>query len=162
LTALRAALVLCLSGIAACGSAAASKEGPPSRSHPSGSGSDAGSTTGGEPAGTPAPVGSDSDSGTEVQPGPPDSASDAASCASTPESTSGQPGYLGDWMPGDYPSDFVSNGSYLTISGVAGQMNNDRQYAVHVPTGYRSDTPVPALFCIHGLGQTAALFCLDT
>jgi polyhydroxybutyrate depolymerase len=91
-----------------------------------------------------------------------DNASDASSCTGGPNSTSGQPGYLGDWMPGDYPSDFVSKGNYLTISGVMGQMNNDRQYAVHVPTGYRSDTPVPALFCLHGLGQTASLFCLDT
>jgi polyhydroxybutyrate depolymerase len=88
--------------------------------------------------------------------------SDALSCTSGPNSTSHQAGYLGDWMAGDYPSDFVSNGNYLTISGVAGQMNNDRQYAVHVPTGYQSGTPVPALFCLHGLGESAASFCLDT
>jgi polyhydroxybutyrate depolymerase len=45
---------------------------------------------------------------------------------------------------------------------VAGQMGNARQYGVHVPTGYRSSTPVPALFCIHGLAETAVSFCLDT
>ncbi len=68
---------------------------------------------------------------------------------------------MGDWITGDYPSDF-SAGNYLTISGVTGQMGNARQYAVHVPTGYSKDTPVPALFCIHGLEQNAVMFCLDT
>ena len=77
-------------------------------------------------------------------------------------STASAPGFLGDWTPGDYPSDFTDGGDYLTISGVTGQMGNTRQYAVHVPTGYDKNTPVPALFCLHGLGQTAALFCLDT
>jgi polyhydroxybutyrate depolymerase len=41
-------------------------------------------------------------------------------------------------------------------------MGNTRQYAVHVPTGYNQNTPVPALFCLHGLEQTAVMFCLDT
>jgi len=77
-------------------------------------------------------------------------------------STASASGYLGDWTPGDYPSDFSDAGDYLTISGVAGQMGNARQYAVHVPTGYDKNTPIPALFCLHGLGQTASLFCLDT
>jgi polyhydroxybutyrate depolymerase len=77
-------------------------------------------------------------------------------------STASAPGYLGDWTSGDYPSDFIDAGDYLTISGVTGQMGNTRQYAVHVPTGYDQNTPIPALFCLHGLGQTAALFCLDT
>lgn len=104
--------------------------------------------------------------GTEGSPGTSDSSSvgdDAGvvSCSVGAKSTANQPGYLGDWMPGDYPPD-LGKGNYLTISGVSGQMGNTRQYGVHVPTGYRSDAPVPALFCIHGLGQTAVMFCLDT
>jgi polyhydroxybutyrate depolymerase len=86
---------------------------------------------------------------------------DASSCVGSASSTASQPGYLGDWAPGDYPSNF-SGGNYLTISGVTGQMGNDRQYAVHVPTGYSKGTPVPALFCLHGLGQNPVMFCLDT
>jgi polyhydroxybutyrate depolymerase len=88
--------------------------------------------------------------------------SDASCAASTATNTTASaPGYLGDWSPGDYPSDF-SGGNYLTISGVSGQMGNDRQYAVHVPTGYSKDKPVPAVFCLHGLEQSAVMFCLDT
>jgi polyhydroxybutyrate depolymerase len=87
--------------------------------------------------------------------------SDASSCVAPASSTASQPGYVGDWTAGDYPSDF-SGGNYLTISGVTGQMGNARQYAVHVPTGYSAATPVPAVFCIHGLGQNAVMFCLDT
>ena len=86
---------------------------------------------------------------------------DASSCMASASSTAGLSGFAGDWSAGDYPSNF-SGGNYLTISGVTGQMGNARQYAVHVPMGYSKNTPVPALFCIHGLGQTAALFCLDT
>jgi polyhydroxybutyrate depolymerase len=84
-----------------------------------------------------------------------------SSCAIGSSTTAGQPGYMGDWVAGDYPSNF-SAGNYLTISGVAGQMGNTRQYAVHVPAGYRKDTPVPALFCLHGLAQNPVMFCLDT
>jgi polyhydroxybutyrate depolymerase len=89
------------------------------------------------------------------------SPSDASSCLASATSTARLPGYEGNWIAGDYPSNF-SAGNYLTISGVAGQMGNDRQYAVHVPAGYSKDTPVPALFCIHGFGQNALMFCLDT
>jgi polyhydroxybutyrate depolymerase len=87
--------------------------------------------------------------------------SDAATCMGSAMSTAGQPGFMGDWSAGDYPSDF-SGGNYLTISGVTGQQGNVRQYAVHVPTGYSKDTSVPALFCIHGLAQNPVMFCLDT
>jgi polyhydroxybutyrate depolymerase len=87
--------------------------------------------------------------------------SDASSCMASASSTAGQPGYMGDWSAGDYPSNF-SSGNYLTISGVMGQMGNARQYAVHVPTGYSKSTPVPALFCIHGLDQNPVMFCLDS
>src|SRR5579864_1953193 len=52
---------------------------------------------------------------------------DAASCMAAASSTAGQPGYVGDWSAGDYPSN-LSGGNYLTISGVTGQMGNDRQY----------------------------------
>jgi polyhydroxybutyrate depolymerase len=84
-----------------------------------------------------------------------------ASCSGSPTSTASLSGYMGDWVAGDYPSN-LDGGNYLTISGVAGQMGNDRQYGVHLPTGYSKDTPVPALFCIHGLEQNAIMFCLDT
>ncbi len=40
--------------------------------------------------------------------------------------------------------------------------NGDRQYGVHVPMGYSASTPVPAVFCIHGLDQNPVMFCLDT
>ncbi len=86
---------------------------------------------------------------------------DASPCTAGASSTASQPGYVGDWSAGDYPSNF-SGGNYLTISGVTGQMGNARQYAVHVPTGYSAGTPVPALFCIHGLGQNPVMFCLDS
>jgi polyhydroxybutyrate depolymerase len=87
---------------------------------------------------------------------------DASLCMAVGSSTASQPGFVGDWTPGDYPPDFADAGAYLTISGVTGQMGNTRQYAVHVPAGYSANTPVPALFCIHGLAQNAAMFCLDT
>jgi polyhydroxybutyrate depolymerase len=100
--------------------------------------------------------------GADAGPGEAGSGPEASLCGGAARSTASQHGYLGDWTSGDYPSDFVDAGAYLTISGVAGQMGNVRQYAVHVPTGYRNDAPVPALFCLHGLGQTASSFCLDT
>jgi polyhydroxybutyrate depolymerase len=87
--------------------------------------------------------------------------SDASSCAAGASSTADQPGYMGDWSAGDYPSDF-SSGKYLSISGVTGQMGNAREYAVHVPMGYSAAAPVPALFCIHGLDQNPVMFCLDS
>ena len=91
----------------------------------------------------------------------PATGSDASSCMAGASSTASQPGYMGDWSAGDYPSNF-SGGNYLTISGVTGQMGNARQYGVHVPTGYSAGTPVPALFCIHGLDQNPVMFCLDS
>jgi polyhydroxybutyrate depolymerase len=112
--------------------------------------------------------GSADDASTET--GGPDSASDdgsasspsdASSCTASATDTTNLSGYMGDWSAGDYPSNF-SGGNYLTISGVMGQMGNTRQYAVHVPTGYSSSTPVPALFCLHGLAQNPVMFCLDT
>ncbi len=130
----------------------------------SGSGGSSGSASGGyDGSGSDGDSGGNASSGGDSSAGPEASAPDAsdASCGLGASSTSQQPGYVGDWSPGDYPSNF-SGGNYLTLSGVTGQMGNARQYAVHVPMGYDKNTPIPALFCIHGLGQTAVLFCLDT
>jgi polyhydroxybutyrate depolymerase len=65
----------------------------------------------------------------------------------------------GDWTAGDYPPD-ISSTNYLEISGVPGQGDNVRQYKVHVPPGYDPNVPTPVVFCIHGLGQDAVLFCV--
>jgi polyhydroxybutyrate depolymerase len=118
-----------------------------------------------EGGGLPSDEGDDSsaDGGLSSDGGPSSDDGAVAVCVSPgASSTASASGYLGDWTAGDYPSDFNDAGDYLTISGVTGQMGNPRQYAVHVPTGYDKNTPLPALFCLHGLGQTAALFCLDT
>ncbi len=87
---------------------------------------------------------------------------DASSCMAPASSTASQPGYLGDWTAGDYPSNFSGGKLPSTISGVTGQMGNDRQYGVHVPMGYSASTPVPAVFCIHGLDQNPAAFLSST
>lgn len=65
----------------------------------------------------------------------------------------------GDWVAGDYPPDLMAE-EYLEISGVPGQGENVRQYKVHVPPSYDPMVPTPLVFCIHGLGQTAVLFCV--
>lgn len=87
-----------------------------------------------------------------------------SSCASTitgPQTTSALSGWMGDYSPGEYPSGDVTAENYLTITNVTGQQGLSRQYKVHVPPGYTSATAVPAVFCIHGLGQTAVMFCTD-
>ena len=61
----------------------------------------------------------------------------------------------GDWGPGDYPPK-LNEEEYLELS-VQGE---PRQYKVHVPASYTSDTPTPLVFCLHGLAQTAVMFCL--
>src|SRR5581483_8186276 len=91
-----------------------------------GSGGGAGSTGGHVDDASTGTRGADSASD-DGSPGP---FSDGPSCTASASSTAGLPGYVGDWTPGDYPSNF-SGGNYLTISGVAGQMGNARQYAVH-------------------------------
>jgi polyhydroxybutyrate depolymerase len=142
------------------GSSGASSSGA-SSSGASSSGSSSGASSGGDDSGF---VEGSSDATTGGDSGSDDSATDgadASSCVGPASSTASLSGYMGDWTAGDYPSNF-SGGNYLTISGVTGQMGNDRQYAVHVPTGYSKDTPVPAVFCIHGLGQNPVMFCLDT
>ncbi len=66
----------------------------------------------------------------------------------------------GDWVAGDYPDD-VHAQTYLEISDVPGQMGNVRQYKVHVPASYDPEVPMPLVFCFHGLGQNAVMFCVD-
>lgn len=66
----------------------------------------------------------------------------------------------GDWKAGDYP-DALDSGNWIEISGVPGQKDNVRQYRVHVPPQYDPNTPMPLLFCIHGLGQDGILFCVN-
>ena len=124
----------------------------------SGSGSNGSSGSGDNGSGDDASAGIDGGDSTDASDA---GSTDASSCVGSASSTASQSGYLGDWAPGDYPSNF-SGGNYLTISGVTGQMGNDRQYAVHVPTGYSKNTAVPALFCLHGLAQNPVMFCLDT
>jgi polyhydroxybutyrate depolymerase len=168
-----AALLMLLAGVA-CGSSAQSAYGlADGGGASSGSSGASGGNTSGSSSGAPAASSgagsgssgadsSDSGGASSEASSSTDGAGDPAATCAVKKSTASQSGYLGDWSPGDYPPDFASSGNYLTIAGVTGQMGNARQYAVHVPTGYRNDTPVPALFCIHGLGQTASMFCLDT
>ena len=66
----------------------------------------------------------------------------------------------GDWTAGDYPP-ALREEEYLELSDVRGQRNRTREYKVHVPPGYDPKTPTPLLFCIHGLGQSAVLFCVN-
>jgi polyhydroxybutyrate depolymerase len=65
----------------------------------------------------------------------------------------------GDWKAGDYPPDIMSD-NWLEISGLKGQNGYTRQYKVHVPPGYDPNVPTPLVFCIHGLGQDALMFCV--
>jgi polyhydroxybutyrate depolymerase len=131
-----------------------------------GCGSNAGAPVDTAPAASAADGGSSSPSLTDAgSPSVPDAvpanSPDASSSVAATPSTAELPGYLGDWSGGDYPSNF-SAGNYLTISGVVGQKGNARQYGVHVPKGYSRSTPVPALFCLHGLAQNPVMFCLDS
>ncbi|HSY41230.1 MAG TPA: PHB depolymerase family esterase, partial [Polyangia bacterium] len=166
---------------AGCGSQTGA---PDSDAGGSGSGGGSGSSSGGDvldatsngggSSGAVGPENDDGGSGNEgsaSDDGPGPVSADGSSCTGSPSTTSSLAGFLGDWSSGDYPPNFNSgdagdplgaNANYLTISGVAGQMGNARQYAVHVPTGYSKDKPVPALFCLHGLAQNPVMFCLDT
>ena len=65
----------------------------------------------------------------------------------------------GDWTAGDYPPNLMGR-SWRELSGVPGQNGNVRQYKVHVPPGYDPEVPMPVVFCLHGLGQDALLFCV--
>jgi polyhydroxybutyrate depolymerase len=65
----------------------------------------------------------------------------------------------GDWAAGDYPSD-LRGATYLQLRGIAGQNDMLREYKVHVPPSYLANTPMPLVFCIHGLGQQPETLCL--
>jgi polyhydroxybutyrate depolymerase len=161
--------------VAACGSSAGVKvsadasAGRGAGSGGVGGGATSGGTSSDDAASGSGSGGSGSADDASAETGGPDSAGDdgsasstsgASSCMASATNTANLSGYMGDWSAGDYPSNF-SAGNYLTISGVTGQMGNTRQYAVHVPTGYSSSTPIPALFCLHGLAQNPVMFCLD-
>jgi polyhydroxybutyrate depolymerase len=105
--------------------------------------------------------GSATDGGTGEGGTTPDAGPSCASTITGPKTTSGLTGWVGDWTAGEYPSGAVTAENYLTIAGVQGQQGLTRQYKVHVPPGYTSGAAVPALFCLHGLGQTAVMFCTD-
>jgi polyhydroxybutyrate depolymerase len=138
------------------GSGSGMQPGSPSASGSGSSGGGAPSAAGSSQDGTPgdAPSG---DGGASAA----DSASACASTITGPQSTSGLPGWTGDWTSGDYPSGDAAAENYLTISNVQGQQGLTRQYKVHVPPGYSSSAATPVLFCLHGLGQTGAMFCTD-
>jgi polyhydroxybutyrate depolymerase len=89
-----------------------------------------------------------------------DAGADAA--AANGGDASGRPTHStgpGDWKAGDYPPD-ISSSNYLEISGLPGQNDHVRQYKVHLPPSYDAQVPAPVVFCIHGLGQDAVLFCV--
>jgi polyhydroxybutyrate depolymerase len=110
--------------------------------------------SGGGPAGSGAAgAAADDDAGTE--PTPP--AEDAGVDAGPPPPRSTGPG---DWVPGDYPPGLMGS-NFLELTGLPGQMNNVRQYKVHVPPSYDPKVPAPVVFCFHGLGQDALLFCVS-
>lgn len=66
----------------------------------------------------------------------------------------------GDWVAGDYPKD-LTGPDWLELPNIPGQNGNVRQYKVHVPPAYDPKVPMPLVFCIHGLGQDALLFCVE-
>ena len=66
----------------------------------------------------------------------------------------------GDWAAGDYPKG-LSMATWLEISGLPRQGSAPRQYKVHVPPSYDPSKPTPVVFCMHGLGQDAVLFCVN-
>jgi len=126
---------------------------------PSSAGASGTGATSSGTAGTGAPAGGDRDGGAQpsgaVHDGGAPSDGGDGGAQGTPAHGTGP----GDWMAGDYPPDLTAE-TYLELSGVTGQAGNVRQYKVHVPPGYDPQVPTPVVFCIHGLGQTAVLFCV--
>ena len=94
---------------------------------------------------------SDEDAGT-----PDASAADSGS-SGAPASRSTGPG---DWKAGDYPPELTMP-NFLEITGLPNQAGVARQYKVHVPPLYDPNVPMPVVFCFHGLGQDALLFCIN-
>ncbi len=66
----------------------------------------------------------------------------------------------GDWVAGDYPEGLATQ-TYLELTGLPNQGGAARQYKVHVPPSYDPEQPMPVVFCFHGLGQNAVMFCVD-
>lgn len=66
----------------------------------------------------------------------------------------------GDWTAGDYPPELTMP-NFLEITGLPNQGGAARQYKVHVPPSYDPNVPTPVVFCFHGLGQDALLFCIS-
>jgi len=96
---------------------------------------------------------SDEDSGTPADAG---TAADSGSAgAAAPRSTG-----PGDWKAGDYPPELAMP-NFLEITGLPNQAGMARQYKVHVPPSYDPNVPMPVVFCFHGLGQDALLFCIN-
>jgi polyhydroxybutyrate depolymerase len=62
-------------------------------------------------------------------------------------------------VAGDYPEELASQ-NYLEIPDLPDQGGVTRQYKVHVPPSYKPEEPMPVVFCFHGLGQNAVLFCV--
>lgn len=83
-----------------------------------------------------------------------DAATQPDAAAAAPRSTG-----PGDWVAGDYPPD-ITSANWREIKDLPGQNGNVRQYKVHIPPGYKPEVPSPVVFCIHGLGQDALLFCV--
>jgi len=155
-------IVCVFAALCACGSETGTPPSAAAYENPSSGGSSSSARSGSAGGGTSSGASSNAAAdGSGSSSSSSEAGDDESSCTANASSTAGLADYMGDWITGDYPSDF-SAGNYLTISSVTGQMGNARQYAVHVPTGYSKDTPVPALFCIHGLEQNAVMFCLDT
>ena len=101
-------------------------------------------------------AGADDDAGsTQMADASQPSGGSAGGAATAPRGTG-----PGDWKAGDYPPALTEQ-TYLQITGVTGQAGNTREYKVHVPPSYTPDTPMPVVFCIHGLGQNAVMFCVD-
>lgn len=113
----------------------------------------AGASAGSASAGTP---GLDSDAGALDQ----DAAVGLPTDASVPTQSPVRGTGPGDWVAGDYPKDLAAQ-TYLELEDVPGQAGHTRQYKVHVPPSYVPTTPMPVVFCIHGLGQNAVMFCVD-
>ncbi len=90
----------------------------------------------------------------------PGAAGSGAAGAGGTESTMPRGTGPGDWVAGDYPPG-LEEANFLELSGVPGQGENVRQYKVHLPPSYDPAVPTPTVFCIHGLGQDALLFCIS-
>lgn len=67
----------------------------------------------------------------------------------------------GEWKAGLYPATGLKKFDYLSISDVAGQHGNKRKYLVYVPPQYNADTPLPLVFCFHGIVQYTQMFCVN-